>query len=159
MSGVPGKGGPPPKRSDQRRRQNQPAGGKPTKAPGAIRVKPPAVKGSWHPTAKRFFRSLRESGQSVFYEPSDWEAAYLLAESISRELSPQAVVAGAEVVWVERPPTGAALTAWGRMMTSLMVTEGDRRRSQLELQRPEASEEASDVFWIDDARRRLRESG
>lgn len=154
--------GPPPKRSDQRRRTNKPATPI-TEAPGAPVVEVPDPDPEWHPVARRWFESLSSSGQSVFYEPSDWAAAWVLAESISRELNPQPITVGsgehATVEMVEVPPKGASLAAWLKGMTALLVTEGDRRRASVELQRPAPTEEAGDVSWIDDARRRLRDSG
>lgn len=163
MPGVKGSGGPPPKRSDQRRRKNKPATGETTKATGAKKVARPRVDTKWHPVAKRWFESLSKSGQSAFYEPSDWATAYLLAESISRELQPQPMVVGlgedAEVQMVTLPPKGASLAAWLKAMTSLMVTEGDRRRLRLELERPAAGEaDDGKVTWIEDARKRLGQS-
>jgi hypothetical protein len=159
MPGVPGKGGPPPKRSDQRRHRGKPAAGEPDKAPGAKKVPVPAGDKNWHPAAARWYRALKSSGQSAFYEPSDWATAYLIAESISRELSPQPVIdKEGGVTMVSFPPKGASMAAWLRAMTSLMVTEGDRRRSALELQRPVAAGDGGDsgVSLIADARQRLR---
>lgn len=155
MSGVKGSGGPPPKRSDQRRRRNAPAAGEPTKAAGAAKVPVPRADKDWHPVAKRWYASLKDSGQSRFYEPSDWATAYLLAESISRELSPQGLTYQGEVVSYH-PMTvkGATLAAWLKGMTALMVTEGDRRRAALELQRASDDEEAADVSALDEYRRR-----
>lgn len=132
--------GPVPKRSTQRRRRNSPAGGQVTTAPAAPAVTPPKANSKWHPAAKRWFSSLAESGQSQFYEPSDWSTAYLIAESISRELKPRPVTIGESTVMTHVPPKGAAMTAWLRAMSSLLVTEGDRRRVSLELQRPDTGE-------------------
>lgn len=130
MAGVPGAGGPPPKRSDQRRRRNktEPV----TSAAGGSVVVPESDPG-WHPVAVRWFEGLKVSGQSVFYEQSDWVTAFLVAESISRELKPQPLRVGDEVVWVEQPPKGTSLQGWLKAMSSLLVTEGDRRRVRLEL--------------------------
>lgn len=160
MVGVKGAGGPPPKRSDQRRRTNTPAAGEPTKAAGAAKVPVPKVEASWHPVAKRWFTALARSGQSRFYEPSDWATAFVIAESMSRELKPQPFTIGrgddAETVMVELPPKGASLAAWLKGMTSLLATEGDRRRAALELTRSKpVPEGGGSVAWIDDARRRL----
>lgn len=141
MSGVKGAGGPIPKRSDQRRRRNAPA--RPVKKAAASTKKSrPAANSHWHPVARRWYSSLADSGQSVFYEPSDWALAYLIAESISRELKPHPLIdgsgkplvdkAGAPIM-VERPPKGAAMSSWLKAMTSLLVSEGDRRRLQIEL--------------------------
>lgn len=153
--------GPAPKRSDQRRRENKPSQ-EIVEVYGAAQVERPRVNSQWHPVAKRWFESLAFSGQSRFYEPSDWAAAYVLAESISRELKPQVVgvTDEGEAVRAHVPPKGASLAAWLKGMTALLVTEGDRRRASVELQRPitDSDEGDGDVSWIDDARRRLRES-
>lgn len=131
--------GPPPKRSDQRRRQNKPTAPINT-ALGAPKVPIPPADTKWHPVAKRWYQSLRKSGQAAFYEPSDWATAYVIAESMSRELKPQPLVVGsgkeAHMEMVAMPPKGASLAAWLKAMSSLMATEGDRRRLHLELQRP-----------------------
>lgn len=155
MPGIPGSGGPPPKREAQRRRKNDPAGGPADHAPGADEVVVPDVDEEWHPVARRWFESLAESGQSRFYEPSDWATAFVLAESISRELNPQGIVYKGEVVGYH-PMTvkGASLAAWLRGMTALMVTEGDRRRLRLELERAQAEEAAPDVSQLDHYRSR-----
>lgn len=153
--------GPPPKRSDQRRRTNKPAK-TPTKSAGATRTpQPPRPDQKWHPAAKRWYASLAKSGQSAFYEPSDWATAWVLAESMSREFSPQPIVVGrgeaAEVQMVTLPPKGASLAAWLKGMTALLATEGDRRRAALELQRPAPPEpEGANVSHLEDARRRLQ---
>lgn len=119
----------------------------------------------WHPVALGWFESLKASGQSQFYASSDWATAVLLAESISRELSPQPVVVGkgddARVEMLSFPPKGASLAAWLRGMTALLVTEGDRRRAALELQRPapERAEEAGSVSSLDAWRGRVDGTG
>lgn len=125
--------GPVPNRSEQRRRAN-----KVDIAKGVgFRSEPPDGDGSWHPVAFRWFESLKVSGQAQWYEASDWATAYLLAESMSRELSPQPVgnTDDGEVVWASSPPKGASLAAWLKAMSSLMVTEGDRRRLRVELEK------------------------
>lgn len=137
------KPGPPPKRTDQRRRRNKPEGVQVTKAKGAHLVTPPAANRQWHPVAKRWFDSLKTSGQSAFYEDSDWATAYLIAESMSRELH------------TGEPPSGASLAAWLKAMGSLLVTEGDRRRARLELERPTAEEVPADVDDLAEYRARL----
>lgn len=159
--------GPAPKRSDQRRRTNKPV--IPVTKAAAVDVSsvPMRSNAKWHPVAKRWFDSLAKSGQSKFYTPSDWATAYVIAESISRELKPRPVSLGEDaegktvVVMHEFPPRGAAIAAWLKGMTSLLATEGDRRRAQLELQRPAppVPEGGGNVSWIDDARSRLGGSG
>lgn len=109
--------------------------------------------------ARLWYESLAGSGQAAFYEPSDWATAYVIAESMSRDLKPQPIGVHPETgrpVRAAIPMRGASLSAYLRAMTALMVTEGDRRRARLELEREQPSaEEAPDVSWIDDARARL----
>lgn len=147
--------GPVPKRSDQRRRRNKP-GTDIDRAPGAGDFEIPEVDPEWHAIARRWYESLIDSGQSVYYEPSDWATAYLIAESISRDLDPQFVgineVTG-EVITRAIPLKGASLAAYLKAMTALVVTEGDRRRAGVELQRAGANvdedEEAADATVVD----------
>lgn len=158
MAGVPGSGGPPPKRSDQRRRTNEPEISIDT-SPGAASVAVPPANSRWHPVAKRWYESLAGSGQARYYEPSDWATAYLLAEAISRDLKPQPVGADketGEVTMAVLPIKGANLVAYLRGMTALLVTEGDRRRARLELQRPQPQRaDHPGVPNLDDYRDRL----
>lgn len=155
--------GPVPKRSDQRRRANKPTDSEAVvQAEAAAVVEVPEADPDWHPVAAKWFTSLASSGQSAFYEPSDWAVAYLLAESISRELGDQPITVGqgeaARVEMHRLPPKGASLAAWLKGMSSLMATEGDRRRMRVELVRPQPDDggEAANVTHIDDAARRLR---
>lgn len=151
--------GPAPKRADKRLGHISKANRAVERLPGAPVVKPPAARSDWHPVAKRWFQSLAKSGQSVYYEPADWETAWALAESMSREFKPQVVgrTGDGEPVWAEVPPRGAALAAWRQVMASLLVTEGDRRRAGVELYR-EAPEEETDVSELAEYRRRLKSS-
>lgn len=155
--------GPPPKRGDQRRRRNEPTGGEAEQAAGAAEVIPPLPDPEWHPMVIEWFDSLEPSGQSAFYEPSDWALAILLGEVMSRELGEQAIVVGKgeaqRIEWVKQPVTGAVLATVLKGMGSLMVTEGDRRRMRLELLRsqPDPTDgEAGNVSYFTDAANRLR---
>jgi hypothetical protein len=166
MPGVPGAGGPVPKRSDQRRRRNKESKPESVQVAAPLPAVPVAAKG-WHPVARAWYESLGKSGQAVFYEPSDWATAYLLAESMSRELKPQFV--GMRTGFDEQgretsdpvietlPMKGASLSAYLKAMTALLVTEGDRRRASLELDRAPVKKPAdgSDVAELDAYRRRV----
>lgn len=141
MPGVPGRGGPPPKRSDQRRRQNKyPAT---DSAPAAVTVKQPRIRSDIDPAAKRWYRSLRTSGQAEFYTDSDWQTALVAAEVLDRFF---------------QTSRATLLAEFNRMCTSLLVTEGDRRRARLELEHPapDSEEGAPNAADINEARRRLR---
>ena len=93
---------------------------------------------SWHPVAKQFYDSLAASGQRIYYQPSDWAIAYLLAESLSRDFKPQFLAMNEETgepIIDTIPLKGASLGAYLKGFTALMATEGDRRRMQIELER------------------------
>ncbi|SDL27910.1 hypothetical protein [Streptomyces indicus] len=77
----------------------------------------------WHPIATDWYLSLQESGQAVFYQPSDWAMARYAAELMSRGLSS------------DRAPNGQYVAALNSVMASLLSTEGDRRRVRIELER------------------------
>lgn len=130
-----------------------------TKAPAAPSVCPLEADDEWHPIARRWFDSLAASGQSRFYEPSDWATAYLIAESMTRDLNPQFVGFrqvdrdSTDAEYAKIPLKGASLAAYLKAMGNLLVTEGDRRRAQVELQRAqavdedeEAADEATNVY-------------
>jgi hypothetical protein len=129
--------GPVPKRSTQRRRRNKPAGGEIDRAEAAGSFTPPKANSKWHPTAKIWFDSLAASGQARYYEPSDWALAIFLAEAMSRELKPQYVGTSetGDVIREVLPVKGASISALLKGMTSLLISEGDRRRMRLELER------------------------
>ncbi|MGL4300279.1 MAG: hypothetical protein ACRCW4_14520 [Candidatus Neomicrothrix subdominans] len=127
----------------------------------------PAADDGWHPVARIWYDSLGRSGQSQFYTSSDWATAYLLAESMSRELHPQPIVVGrgpdAVIEMHAVPPKGASLAAWLKGMAALMTTEGERRRARLELERAAGASAPTgggggDPVWLD-AARRARRSG
>ena len=138
-----GNRGPIPKRSESRQRRNEPER-QITKALGADEVVIPEPDPNWHPIALRLWESLEASGQSRFYEPSDWAVAYSLMDDLSY------YKAGAK-------RSGQMLQTIMSSLSSLLVTEGDRRRLSLELNRPngEASEDDGKVAVMDKWRQRL----
>ena len=117
--------GPVPKRADERRGHR--AAGESeqiTKADGAQKVRIPAESKDWHPIARRIWRAAKVSGQSRFYEPSDWAILWSLMEDLSD--------------YKQQPRrSGQMLATIMASLSSLLLTEGDRRRLQIELSRPE----------------------
>jgi hypothetical protein len=109
----------------------------------SISVKQPSIRSDIHTAARRWYRSLKTSGQAEFYTDSDWQTALVAAEVLDRFFATS---------------RATLLAEFNRMCTSLLVTEGDRRRARLELERtaPESEEGASNAADIDEARRRLR---
>jgi hypothetical protein len=137
---VMGTRGPIPERSEARRRRNkddgpklaQVAAGPPADLPDLPEPDP-----LWHPIATDWYLSLRESGQAIFYEPSDWAMARYAAELMSRGLSS------------DRPPNGQYVSALDSVMARLLTTEGDRRRARIELERKPAGPQLAAVKPLD----------
>jgi hypothetical protein len=139
MPGVPGKGGPVPKRSTQRRRRNKE--GRPDVVTVPADLQAPKLTGTHSAVAKRFWEALGQSGQAQFFEPSDWAAAELVVIAIDS--------------FVKRP-SAMLLASINSAMTNLLVTEGDRRRVRLELERPtEEPDGDAEIAELDDFRRRI----
>lgn len=115
--------GPVGKRSDQRRRRNKPEGAQLSVAPAAPEVEVPEPSEAWHPLMVDWYRSLINSGQSSFYEPSDWQMARLAAHIMSQELNSGELVKAATV------------KEFQAIANNLMTTEGARRKLRVELQR------------------------
>jgi hypothetical protein len=121
--------GPVPKRTAQRRRVNKPEIPVETAPPNLAATpsprgtwKVPLAAGEWHQVAKDWYQSLKKSGQSAWFQPSDWMEAYVAAEVLSRML--------------EADKLSAMLYAsWAGHTSRLLVTEGDRRRVRIELER------------------------
>jgi len=104
-----------------------------TKAPSGAPVDLPDLPEPdelWHPIARDWYLSLRESGQAAFYQPSDWAMARYAAELMSRGLSS------------DRPPNGQFVSALDSVMARLLTTEGDRRRARIELERKPVQQQA-----------------
>lgn len=136
-----GQRGPAPKRSSERRRRNKESQPQTVKASGP--VKRPPVAAHWHPIAKSWFKSLEESGQAQFYEPSDWQAARYVAEVMSRHLK-------------DKKTSAQLFTGIWSAMTDLLTTEASRRRVRLEVERDSGEPAApASVTAIGDYRREL----
>ena len=104
-----------------------------TKAPSGAPVDLPELPDAdplWHPIASDWYLSLRESGQAAFYQPSDWAVARYAADLMSKVLTS------------ERGPNGQLVAALNSVMSSLLTTEGDRRRARMELERKPAGKQA-----------------
>lgn len=150
-----GQRGPAGKRSEDRIRRN--ADYTPvTKGEAGKRTAAPFVADEeWHPIALNLWESLENSGQSAFYEESDWAVAYFMCEAITRELKPQFIgmqtlpneyelndegvsqlirSGGNRPIQGKVPIKGASLSAFRAFMTALNMTEVDRRRAALELE-------------------------
>lgn len=145
MPGVVGRSGRTPKRSEEKmghRSKAELAAIDRVQVPGI--VEPPPAEEHWHSIAKNWYESLSQSGQSIYYEPSDWAAAQLAAEVMTRNLNAgkfSAQLFGS--VW-------AALQ-------DLMTTEASRRRLRIELERQSAtdSQKSAEAIVLDEYRDRI----
>lgn len=115
-----------------------------TKAPSGAPVGLPDLPDAdplWHPIAADWYLSLRESGQAAFYQPSDWAVARYAADLMSK------------VLMSERGPNGQLVAALNSVMSSLLTTEGDRRRARMELERKKSAPQGgAKVTALDDYR-------
>jgi hypothetical protein len=79
----------------------------------------PGENTEWHEYARWWYRSLRVSGQSKWYENSDWMMAFLAADILSFML--------------ENGYKPGMVAEWNSMAARLLVTESDRRHARIEL--------------------------
>lgn len=96
---------------------------------------------SFHPIAQDLYDSIKESGQAKFLEPSDWQVARVMCHLLSR------------VLWSNKP-SSQMVAAVTTMMSNLLLTEGDRRRVRLEVDRNAAVVETQNIIADLDARMR-----
>lgn len=104
----------------------------------------------WHPVARDWYRSLADSAQSSFYEPSDWATAKVAAMVLSNSLT---------ILAEGGRGAGTLLERWQMVATELLTTEGARRRARLEIERAldeGAGEDVADVLQLDSHLGRLR---
>lgn len=114
--------GPPPKRSDQRVRRNK----------DVIEIDKVPMEGEViapdlgitdpHPLIVDFWDSLPDSGQTMYWEPSDWQFARVTLHFLNGQVK-------------TGRPSGQILATVNSMMTDLLVTEGARRRVRMEVER------------------------
>lgn len=122
--------GPIPKRSDeghritQARKKNSELGV--ANAPHG-ETKIPSPDPDWHPIARMIWDAALSSGQRIYYESSDWAVIYTLCDDVSYYKS-------------QERRSGQMLASINAMMTSLLFTEGDRRRVNIELDRHTAED-------------------
>jgi hypothetical protein len=143
MPGVPGAGGPVPKRSTERRRRNADSATQ-VVAPPLAAVEAPPLPEDTAPLAREWYESLQTSGQAQFYEPSDWLSAKILAAQLTAHIS-------------SGYRSAVMFSAIWSAMGELLTTEGARRRVRLEIDRPVA--DAVKPANVTDYRARLTKGG
>lgn len=100
----------------------------------------PDVNPGWHPIAVEWYCSLAASGQSQFFEPSDWASAFYVAEVMTINLKSG------------RFSSELFKGVWAAM-GELLSTEGARRRVRLEIERD--GDAPGEVTDLDEFKRRL----
>jgi hypothetical protein len=115
--------GPVPKPVDQQRNTRGARGAGRTIGRAGPTPTIPACPVKWHEIAKAWFKSLKTSGQSSYYEASDWTHALFIGEAMSRWLS---------YTSADKAPA-QLFQAICAGMNDLLTTEGMRRRVKLEL--------------------------
>ena len=145
--------GPVPQREEALARPRSRKGGDQQQVTRGVmrKVEIPSPDPDWHPIAKMLWDALENSGQSDFYQQSDWAFAYSLCEDLSMYKSPHVSKDGTEY----HKRSGQMLQTIYSAMERLLVTEGDRRRVRIELHEPEPEVKLASVTAIEDAQRAL----
>lgn len=128
--------GPVPKRSDRRVRRNKDENQPIEKitAIGSVSA-PPLGLDDPHPMIVDFYDSLQDSAQAQYYEPSDWEFARITLHFLNQQI-------------VNKRPSAQMYAAINTALSNLLVSEGDRRRVKIEVERDSAKAELADVASI-----------
>jgi len=134
--------GPIPNRSDQRVRRNLPdVPIEKVTAIGRVEIPPLGIPDA-HPLIVDLYESLKKSAQNKYYEPSDWQYARLTLHFVNK------------LVWSGKP-SAQMLASVNSMLTSLLMTEGDRRRVRIEVERQQSGGDDTVVQIADLFRQRL----
>ena len=133
-----------PKRSDQVIRRNKPeVPVEKVTAIGAVLI-PELGIANPHPWGYDLYRSLKNTAQRNYFEPSDWHYARLTMYVLNDMLQNDGIGA-------------MKLTAVNQMLASLLLTEGDRRRLRIEIERSQDGPEATVTQIADIYRERLKQ--
>lgn len=130
--------GPIPKRSDERvRRNKEEVPIDKVTAIGPVDIPELGIPKP-HPLVVDLYESMKTSAQSKYYEPSDWATARITFHFLNKLLR-------------STKPSAQMLASVSSMMTTLLLTEGDRRRVRIEVERnPDAPEgkvlQVADLF-------------
>lgn len=153
-----GSRGPVPKKDAERRRRNKTDdSGKPNESEvvyvGDITFDHSVLRNAnWHQTVLDLWDAQSQSYPANWMQPADWAMLAVHCESLSRALSPQLLninpVTGEEV-WGEVPLNGATLSAINKLASMLLMSEGDRRRLNIELEKDRRDQEKHEAKMVD----------
>lgn len=121
--------GPVPKRSDQRAGHRSKA-----ETPDRIEcggdVLVPAPDPQWHPRALETYLDFANSGQTRYWEPSDWRMLVIACDNLTSH-------------YTNARPSAEMFKHTLGILSSLGATEADRRRSRIEVDRKGTTEDES----------------
>lgn len=125
--------GPVPKRSDERIRRNiDPAGPvEKLEVPGTVDIPELNIQDA-HPFIEDFYEALKASAQTQYYEPSDWQFARWVLFTMNDYIK------GVK-------PSAVMFQAINSALADLLVTEAERRRVRLEIERNHVEGKVLDV--------------
>ena len=133
------------KRDDKRRNKVTRPADKIYTSDGDLPTKQPPAPSNWDPRVKKWYRSLKTSAQSVFYEDSDWQIAIMGGHLYND--------------WFDRN-TAASIREFRAVTGSLLMTEGDRRRSRIEVHRQKKTDKIPEgAKTVQEYRARLKVVG
>ena len=142
--------GPIPQRSEDRIRRNK-DGGEITKGQAFDVTWDLPADPEWHPIAIRLYEACSSSGQSAYYQNSDWALLYSICEDLSHYKQGSKMVDRNTGELVNKARSGQMLQSIYSALERLMVAEGDRRRLRVELEAPEPKRKLASVTAIEDA--------
>lgn len=121
------------KRTDQRLGHRTKAEQKVDKPQATEPVEIPEPDENWHPIVLRLYDGLRKSPHNVYMTSADWSYAFLAMDSVQEYLHSTS----------SNGRSAMKLSAINDMLKSLLFTESDRRKANIEIQRsePEPEEE------------------
>lgn len=131
----PASRGPIPKATNTRRRRNvTPAEESTTKVHGLGTGVPKMPDTAWTEAVKDLWFSLGDSAMSQFYTRADWAFAWVTCVILDEALTVRGLQSG--------QLNAALVTSCMADLARLGVTEGDRRRLRIEIDRPDDGSEA-----------------
>lgn len=132
--------GPVPKRDAERIRRNKPEVPTDTvEMIGSVEI-PELDIDNPHPLIVDLYNSLKQSGQARYYEPSDWQIARFCLHFAN------------QLVWSGKPSSMMMQQVTG-MLSDLLVSEAQRRRVRMEIERNVT--EAEVINLADEFRKRF----
>ena len=150
-----GQRGPIPKRDEERVRRNVPENPTVTvQAIGTVEIPElgdMSYEGETHPLVVEMYESIKKSAAVKYYEATDWQFARLTLYTLNQELI--------SARHLGKPIGAMKLTAITTMLSALLLTEGDRRRARLEIERAPSDNGAKVLDVTDMLRQRLASGG